>query len=471
MNEAFTQSLPRSDADLITAIGSGDGAAYDMLHERHVAAARTLAAQFSADPAEAEEIVSRTFAQLHAMLGEGRGPRVTLRPYLFAAIRHSARQQLGGETTGAGGRTVAADAGATAAGSPEGAPGEAMAEMASEPAAEMASEPAAEAASEPAAETPGEPAADTAGEPGDEAASETGDEATVAAASEPAGAGAAEAGTPDTGEPPFADGDIADLVRSPLYLAFMSLPERLRAVLWHAEIEQSDTAEMAAIFGLTPDGVADWGREACAALREAYLSQHPAADAADEAEVAEVADPGEPLRNDVAPVFLGTAAAAYLSAVQTTATESGHVLGGLIWMRPVPKQPGRRALHRRVLVAGGIALGLFAAAGLVLALASVPSSPVAAHQHRLVAAPARSSRAAAPSPSPAPTSTPSAAADTLSNPATPTPSATPDPTPSATPSPRPTTTPSLPVSPSPSPAPCPTILDRHHRCLPPPATP
>ncbi len=404
MDESFTQ-LPRSDAELITAIGSGDETAYDMLRERHLAAARDLAAQLSADPAEAEAIVSQTFTQIRNLLGEGRGPRVAMRPYLFTAVRWAAHERLTA-SGGTGADTAAAAASTAAAGRED------------------------------------------------------------AATAEIADAGTTAAKTPDISEPLFTDPDIADLVRSPLYLAFMSLPERFRAVLWHAEVERSGLAETGAVLGLTPGGTADLARQARTALREAYLRHYPVA------QDAELAELGGPLRAIVGPVFLGAASAAYLSAGETTTRPAGQGLGGLLWMRQGPNQagPGRRS--RRVLTVGGIALGLFAAAGLVLALTSAagPQSPAAAPQHPVGAQPAPSGDVVSPSPVPTFTNPP---AMTLSTPA---PTPTPSPSPATLPPPLPTPTsvlPTVPVTPSPrptpSPCPTPTIRFKHHRCPPPPA--
>lgn len=78
---------------------------------------------------------------------------------------------------------------------------------------------------------------------------------------------------PDPGDP-FADPAIASLEHSLVRRAFMSLPERWTAVLWHTEIEQSRPAEIALLFGLTPNGVAALSYRAREALRQAYLQMH-----------------------------------------------------------------------------------------------------------------------------------------------------------------------------------------------------
>ena len=58
--------------------------------------------------------------------------------------------------------------------------------------------------------------------------------------------------------------------------AFLSLPERWRAVLWHTEIEEISPAEVAPLFGLSLTGVTAVRRSARDGLRQAYLQLHRA---------------------------------------------------------------------------------------------------------------------------------------------------------------------------------------------------
>ena len=134
--------------------------------------------------------------------------------------------------------------------------------------------------------------------------------------------------------------------------AFLSLPERWRAVLWHTEIEEMSPAEVAPLFGLSLTGVTAVRRSARDGLRQAYLQLHrarvsqpeceqaaarlgpfvrdavPGSDSAlvtghlsecDDCRAAytELADIGLTLRTVVAPAVLGAAAAAYLAAAAT----------------------------------------------------------------------------------------------------------------------------------------------------------
>lgn len=65
-------------------------------------------------------------------------------------------------------------------------------------------------------------------------------------------------------------------------LAFESLPERWRSVLWYTDIEGQTPAAVAPIFGLTPNGLAALAYRAREALRQAYLQQHLQGDVDDD---------------------------------------------------------------------------------------------------------------------------------------------------------------------------------------------
>lgn len=56
--------------------------------------------------------------------------------------------------------------------------------------------------------------------------------------------------------------------------AFGTLPERWQTVLWHTEVQQRSPAEVAALLGLTPNGVAALAYRAREGLRQAYLQEH-----------------------------------------------------------------------------------------------------------------------------------------------------------------------------------------------------
>ncbi|NRQ32331.1 sigma-70 family RNA polymerase sigma factor [Nonomuraea sp. NN258] len=73
---------------------------------------------------------------------------------------------------------------------------------------------------------------------------------------------------------PFVDPALAGLEKTMIARAFLSLPERWRAVLWHTEVEKCKPAEVAPLLGLTANGVAALGYRAREGLRQAYLQMH-----------------------------------------------------------------------------------------------------------------------------------------------------------------------------------------------------
>lgn len=75
-----------SDAELITAVRAGDEQAFGVLWQRHEAAALRLARQI-ANPSNAEDLVSESFARLLRVLRQGGGPDGAFRPYLFSTLR------------------------------------------------------------------------------------------------------------------------------------------------------------------------------------------------------------------------------------------------------------------------------------------------------------------------------------------------------------------------------------------------
>jgi DNA-directed RNA polymerase specialized sigma24 family protein len=387
MDESSPTPLLIGDAELIRATAAGDAAAYATLRERHEPAARSLARQLVTDPAGADEVVSETFSRLHGVIRGSGGPEAAVRPYLLAAVRRVAGERSGGQP------------GATADN---------------------------------------------------------------------------EAGRPSPGEP--LPGDLAAEAESePLARAFLSLPERWRAVLWHAEIEQAGPGQAAVVLGLTAQGVAELGEQARAGLSRAYLKLYLAGVTREDCRSAagkldlhlsgaarghkegkvqrhlhgcracravavELAGLGRSLRLAVGPVFLGSAAAAYLASVKAApARRAGAPAGASAGTWVTRRLRGTR----QALVAGVLLLAVFAVTGLTLVLAGNTTSPrTALHPAAAAAAP---SRPAATVPLPAPARSEPAA------PATP-------------------VRPTIPASPSPldpdaaaSPSPSPFFDHRHHR--------
>ncbi|MHB1593849.1 MAG: sigma-70 family RNA polymerase sigma factor [Streptosporangiaceae bacterium] len=71
-----------------------------------------------------------------------------------------------------------------------------------------------------------------------------------------------------------ADEALENLERSLVARAFMALPERWSAVLWHTEVEQIRPAEIGLLLGLSPNAVAALSYRAREGLRQAYLQLH-----------------------------------------------------------------------------------------------------------------------------------------------------------------------------------------------------
>jgi DNA-directed RNA polymerase specialized sigma24 family protein len=454
MDKSSAQAVPGGDAELIRAVASGDAAAYVGLHERHVAAARSLAGLVVADPAEAEQVLSEAFTRLRDALRRGTGPQEALRPYLLTAVRRVARERI--------------DAGRADAGRPG------------------ASQPAAEPA----------------------------ERVEPAQAAEPAEPAKAAAGQPDLGEPLLIDPAIADLAGTPLARAFMSLPDRWRAALWHTAIEQAAPADVAAILGLTAEGAAELDGQARAGLiRAALMLQRSGLTREDctaavsgldadpdgtltgfddrpvqahlrgcrecRAAAFELADLGRSLRRVVAPIILGSATAAYLARGGASAGPAGRaaaagvtsgltsgVTSGLRRMGQAPRRIGRVPRQQRVLAGGGLLLAAFAVTGLALLLTAGGQPQASPHQVAAAGpSPTPASRVTpAPSSAPAPSRHRAATTSRIAQPArsvSPTPSRTaPSPTAPSPTAPSPTTP--VPTLPVPTPFPTPPG-HRHHR--------
>ncbi|UBU13722.1 sigma-70 family RNA polymerase sigma factor [Nonomuraea gerenzanensis] len=73
---------------------------------------------------------------------------------------------------------------------------------------------------------------------------------------------------------PFVDPALVGLEKSLIARAYLSLPERWRAVLWHTEVERAKPADVAPLLGLSANGVAALAYRAREGLRQAYLQMH-----------------------------------------------------------------------------------------------------------------------------------------------------------------------------------------------------
>jgi RNA polymerase sigma factor (sigma-70 family) len=256
------------DARLLDLVRAGDSQAYEVLYDRHEQAARRLARDLVVSPAEIDDVIAETFGRILAVIQRGGGPTDAFRPYVLTAVRRVCYDRM-------------------------------QAQRQRIPTAEV----------------------DRA-DPGD----------------------------------PFVDAAVTRLGHSLIAQAFMSLPERWSAVLWHADIENRSPAEVAPIFGLSVNGVAALHQRARDGLRQAYLQIYLAnltrpackpvaqrlggfmrdtltqretgfvaghlTECADcEAVCTELTDVHSVLRGVVAPIFLGSAAASYLTSPVTADAE------------------------------------------------------------------------------------------------------------------------------------------------------
>ncbi len=376
----------RDDAALIAAVRDGDTDAYGVLFERHVDAARRLARSLARD-GDADDLVSDAFAKVLPMLVRGDGPDVAFRPYLLTAVR-----RLDTDRHRALARTRPTD-----------------------------------------------------------------DEHVL-----------------DVGEP-FSDTAVAGFESQAAARAFASLPERWQLVLWHTEVEGQRPAAVAPLLGLSPNAVSQLAHRAREGLRQAFVSMH-------------VQDTGEPrsacqatranlgayiraglsareasrvsahleccrsctaiylelvevdtdLRGLLAPLFLGGAAAAYLSTTPiAVAPTAMSFVGELLRSGPVRVLAGTAAAGLTVtaLVLGGAAMfGDPDSTGTdpeVIAAPRVQTKP----QHAAGGGSAKPGKQGKPVPSPTSTSTPAANAIPVDSPSG---NHATDPSPQHTPSHQPT---------------------------------
>jgi RNA polymerase sigma factor (sigma-70 family) len=85
---AGTRDVP-SDAVLIQAVRGGDIAAYGQLYDRHLVAARRVAAAIASGEAERDDLIAEGFTRVLRILRSGEGPDEEFRPYLLTTIRNT----------------------------------------------------------------------------------------------------------------------------------------------------------------------------------------------------------------------------------------------------------------------------------------------------------------------------------------------------------------------------------------------
>ena len=86
MSEMASTSTGRSDAELISAVRSGDNDAYAELYGRHHDAAMRMARQLVPGP-DADDLVAEAFLRVMSVVRAGKGPDEFFRAYLLSTIR------------------------------------------------------------------------------------------------------------------------------------------------------------------------------------------------------------------------------------------------------------------------------------------------------------------------------------------------------------------------------------------------
>ncbi|WP_188188737.1 sigma-70 family RNA polymerase sigma factor [Nonomuraea sp. SYSU D8015] len=194
---------------------------------------------------------------------------------------------------------------------------------------------------------------------------------------------------------PFVDPALVGLEKSLIARAYLSLPERWRAVLWHTEVERSKPAEVAPLLGLSANGVAALAYRAREGLRQAYLQMHLGAQPEHECRpvlrkmgayvrggltrrdsktidehvsgceechgiLLELTDVNRGLRVMVGPLIAGPLFSGYAATLGKPAVVGGDVvLRAFGWLLRPPKR-------RQAVTAGGLAVAVTAAAALML---------------------------------------------------------------------------------------------------------
>uniref|UniRef100_UPI0013591B1A sigma-70 family RNA polymerase sigma factor n=1 Tax=Cellulomonas citrea TaxID=1909423 RepID=UPI0013591B1A len=181
------------DAELLLAVRGGDQTSFSELYDRHAAAALVVARQYTDSVQDAEDVVADAFTAVWSALLRGNGPQEAFRAYLFTVVRRVAavRRDQGRRT-----------------------------------------------------------------EPTDDVATLEAGSVPMAGADDPA---------------------IEGFERSVVNRAFRTLPERWQVVLWHSEVEGLSPAQIAPLLGLSANSTAALAYRAREGLRQAYLAEHLAA--------------------------------------------------------------------------------------------------------------------------------------------------------------------------------------------------
>ncbi|MFF2299917.1 SpaH/EbpB family LPXTG-anchored major pilin [Arthrobacter sp. NPDC058127] len=83
-------TVGHSDPQIMAMVRDGDFSAFDVLFQRHVAAAQFVARAQTDNASDADDVVSEAFASIFQALTEGKGPDQFFRSYLLTAVRRIA---------------------------------------------------------------------------------------------------------------------------------------------------------------------------------------------------------------------------------------------------------------------------------------------------------------------------------------------------------------------------------------------
>jgi len=177
---------------------------------------------------------------------------------------------------------------------------------------------------------------------------------------------------------PFRDTAVEGFENAAAAKAFASLPERWQAVLWHTEVEGQKPAEVALLLGMSANSVSALAYRAREGLRQAFLTMH-LQELEDDACAWTHQNLGAYVRNgisrrDAAKVEQHLTECRRCTALYLELTEVNSNLSGLL----APLLLGGAAAAY-VGSAGGLAAGVAAAKGGVLALLDRARDLVASH--------------------------------------------------------------------------------------------
>ncbi|MGO4585440.1 SpaH/EbpB family LPXTG-anchored major pilin, partial [Arthrobacter sp. 2RAF6] len=85
-----SMAVGHSDPQIMDMVRDGDSSAFDVLFERHLAAAKFVARAQTDNVSDADDVVSEAFASIFQALTEGKGPDQFFRSYLLTAVRRIA---------------------------------------------------------------------------------------------------------------------------------------------------------------------------------------------------------------------------------------------------------------------------------------------------------------------------------------------------------------------------------------------